>query len=420
MDTRADRFPLFDSLRAIAALMVICSHVGSFGGVAAEGGTVRPYTGQFAVAVPIFLLISGFLLYRPFAAARLRGNPMPSARAYGWRRVLRIVPAYWVALTVIGLWLGSRYLFYVGDPPADIFSAKGLLAYYGFLQIYSADTRGGGIAQAWTVDTEVVFYLALPLYAALGFWLMRRRGMGWRGEVAVLSGIIGLSVAYKAVVVATDGDETVPVTPLAYLSSMPAYADHFALGMILGVVSIAVMARDRDPRWVGVIDRRPWLPWLVALAAFLLSVHAIGMEGSPVEEMEPWQYFTRHGLYGVVALGLLLPAIFGDVRRGWVRRMLANRALLHFGMVSYGVYLWHLAWIMQLTRWDWAETGSGVERWLFWLPPVVLGAWLLGSLSYYIVERPALSLKRLVPDRRTAPDQPGAVSAPSAPPTLRS
>ena len=57
MDTRADRFPLFDSLRAIAALMVICSHIGSFAGVAPEGGTVRPFTGVFAVAVPIFLLI---------------------------------------------------------------------------------------------------------------------------------------------------------------------------------------------------------------------------------------------------------------------------------------------------------------------------------------------------------------------------
>jgi peptidoglycan/LPS O-acetylase OafA/YrhL len=420
MDTRADRFPLFDSLRAIAALMVICSHIGSFGGVAAEGGNVRPYTGQFAVAVPIFLLISGFLLYRPFTAARIRGNRMPSVRAYGWRRVLRIVPAYWVALTVIGLWLGSHYLFYVGEPPADIFSAKGLLAYYGFLQLYLADTRGGGIAQAWTVDTEVAFYLALPVYAVLAYWLTRRYRMGWRGEVVLLCGIAALSLAYKAVVVATDADEPIPVTPLGYFSSLPAYADHFALGMILGVVSVAMAAREHDPRWVEVIDRRPWLPWLAAVVAFLLAVKAIGMEGSPVEEMEPWQYFARHALYGVIAFGLLLPAIFGDVRRGWVRRLLGNRALLHFGMVSYGVYLWHLAWIMQLTRWDWAETGSGLERWLLWLPPVVLGAWLLGSLSYYAIERPALSLKRLVPDPRAAADQPGAVSAPSTPPAVRS
>ena len=418
MDTRADRFPLCDSLRAIAALAVICSHIGSFGGVAAAGGTVRPYTGQFAVAVPIFLLISGFLLYRPFAAARLRGRPMPSVVAYGWRRLLRIVPAYWVALTVIGIWLGSRYLYYVGEPPADIFSGKGLLGYYGFLQIYDPSTRGGGIAQAWTVDTEVAFYIALPLYAALAYWLLRRYALSWRGELALLGGVMVLSLLYKAVVVASDGDATIPVTPLALFSSLPAYADHFALGMALAVMSVAAAASERQPRLVGLIDRRPWLPWLVAVATFLFIAKGIGMEGSPTEEMEPGQYFARHILFGVVAFGLLLPGIFGDPRQGWVRRLLANRALLHFGMVSYGVYLWHLAWIMQLTRWDWAEDGSGLERWLLWLPPVVVGAWLLGSLSYYLVERPALSLKRLVQDRRATPDQPGAVSAPTAPPAV--
>ena len=144
--------------------------------------------------------------------------------------MLRIVPAYWVALTGIGLWLGSHYLFYIGDPPTEIFSAKGLLAYYGFLQIYSAETRGGGIAQAWTVDTEVAFYLLLPLYAVLAYWLLRRYAMGWRGEVVLLCGIIALSLVYKAVVVGMDGDEMIPVTPTAFLSSLPAYADHSRSG----------------------------------------------------------------------------------------------------------------------------------------------------------------------------------------------
>jgi len=420
MDTRADRFPLFDSLRAIAALMVICSHIGSFAGVAPEGGSVRPFTGVFAVAVPIFLLISGFLLYRPFAASRLRDRPMPSVLAYGWRRVLRIVPAYWVALTVIGLWLGSRYLFYVGHPPAEIFSSTGVLGYYGFTQIYAAETRGGGIAQAWTIDTEVAFYIALPLYCLLAYWFMRRYAMSWRGELGLLCGVIALSWVYKAAVVATDGQETVPVTPLPYLSAMPAYADHFALGMILAVLSVAFATRDTKPRWVRVVDLKPWVPWLVALITFVVLAKGIGMEGAADERMTIPQYFVRHALFGVIAFGLLLPAVFGDVERGWVRKLLANRALLHFGMVSYGVYLWHLAWIMQLNRWDWTDGASGVEGWVLWLPPVVLGAWLLGSASYYIVERPALSLKRLVRDPRAAPDQPGAVSAPSAPPAVHS
>ena len=402
MDTRADRFPLFDSLRALAALAVICSHVGSFGGVLHEGDALRPYVGQLAVAVPIFLLISGFLLYRPFAAARLRGRRRPSIPAYGWRRVLRIAPAYWVAVTLITIWLGSNYLFHGSQQPIEVFSERGLLAYYGFTQLYSADTRGGGIPQAWTVDTEVAFYIALPLYVLLVFWLLRRHGMSWRGELVLLGGIMAWSLLYKLVVVEADDMRAVPVTPLPLLSSLPAYADHFALGMALAVVSVAVAESRRKQRLVEVIDRRPWLPWLVAAIAFVTVSTRIGMEGSPVELMTTEQYFARHALFAVIALGMLLPAVFGDHRRGWVRRLLGNRALLHFGMVSYGVYLWHLAWIIQLVHWD-LGSHEVVGPWLTWLPIVVGGAWLMGSLSYYIVERPALSLKRLVPDRRPPP-----------------
>ena len=402
MDTRPDRFPLFDSLRALAALAVVCSHIGSFGGVLHEGDAVRPYVGQFAVAVPIFLVISGFLLYRPFAAARLRGHERPSIGAYGWRRVLRIVPAYWVALTGIALWLGSNYLFHTGEQPIEVFSARGLVAYYGFGQLYSASTRGGGIPQAWTVDTEVLFYLALPLYVLLVFWLLRRYRLGWRGELALLGGIVLLSQVYKLVVVEASDMETVTVTPLPLLSSLPAYADHFALGMGLAVASVAVAQRRHEPRVVGLIDRRPWLPWLVAAVAFWAVSTRIGMEGSPVEDMSTAQYFARHALFGVVALAMLLPAVFGDHRRGWVRRLLGNRALLHFGMVSYGVYLWHLALIIQFVHWD-LGSHEVIHPWVTWLPLVILGGWLLGSLSYYLVERPALSLKRLVPDRRPAP-----------------
>ena len=226
--------------------------------------------------------------------------------------------------------------------------------------------------------------------------------MGWRGEILLLGGFIAISQLYKLVVVEASEMETVTVTPLPLLSSLPAYADHFALGMALAVTSVAVAQMEIVPRVVGLIERRPWVPWLIAGIAFWAVSTQIGMEGSPIERMSTEQYFARHALFGVVAFGMLLPAVFGDHKSGWVRRLLGNRALLHFGMVSYGVYLWHLAWIIQLVHWDLGEH-EVIGPWFTWLPIVVVGAWILGSLSYYIVERPALSMKRLVPDRRPTP-----------------
>ena len=81
----------------------------------------------------VFFVLSGFLLYRPFVRARLLGGPAPPGAAYGWRRVLRIVPAYWVALALIALWLARR----------DVLEPGGALVYCGFLQIYGDIVFGG-------------------------------------------------------------------------------------------------------------------------------------------------------------------------------------------------------------------------------------------------------------------------------------
>jgi peptidoglycan/LPS O-acetylase OafA/YrhL len=84
-----------------------------------------------------------------------------------------------------------------------------------------------------------------------------------------------------------------------------------------------------------------------------------------------------------------------------VRRVLGFRPLLYVGLVSYGVYLWHYAIVIKLaeaindTLVD--DIGLGVDaRFLAYL--VIGGALstLVASVSYYAVERPMLSLKRLV------------------------
>ncbi|HVA10440.1 MAG TPA: acyltransferase family protein, partial [Acidimicrobiales bacterium] len=59
------------------------------------------YTSRLDLGVSVFFLISGFLLNRPFALAHLSGRQSPSVGRFWIRRLLRIVPAYWVALTVV-------------------------------------------------------------------------------------------------------------------------------------------------------------------------------------------------------------------------------------------------------------------------------------------------------------------------------
>ena len=121
------RFPLLDSVRAIAALSVVVFHASLWSQITLTGSVAAPFLSRLDVGVAIFFVLSGFLLYRPFVRARLLGGPAPRVAAYGWRRVLRIVPAYWVALTVIA----------VAVPLEGVFEPGHAVVYYGFLQVYS-------------------------------------------------------------------------------------------------------------------------------------------------------------------------------------------------------------------------------------------------------------------------------------------
>ena len=52
------------------------------------------------MGVPIFFVLSGFLLFRPWVKSAVTGGPEPSIRRYAWHRVRRIMPAYVVTVLI--------------------------------------------------------------------------------------------------------------------------------------------------------------------------------------------------------------------------------------------------------------------------------------------------------------------------------
>jgi peptidoglycan/LPS O-acetylase OafA/YrhL len=113
-------------------------------------------------------------------------------------------------------------------------------------------------------------------------------------------------------------------------------------------------------------------------------------------------FVPRHELEAVVALGLIVPAVFGVDSGGPIRRFLAWRPLLYIGVVSYGVYLWHTTMLTKI--------GNPISNWLsmtlhlgvtgrFAVLVVLVAAitTAVASVSYYVLERPLLSLKRWIP-----------------------
>jgi peptidoglycan/LPS O-acetylase OafA/YrhL len=357
----AARFPLVDSMRAIAALAILAYHGALVTGALDGTGSAFWYA-QLNAGVPLFFAISGFLLYRPWVAARLSGARPPHSRVYALRRVLRIVPAYWVALSVIALAVERD----------DVFSWPGALVHYGFLQAYDPERFTGGIGQAWTLTVELAFYAALPLIA-----LGARRLPGGsaarivRGELGLLAALALVAVGWRLAVVASvdpAGDAYFPL-----LVALPAQLDVFAGGMALAVVSAAGLDGRARPPCVAV------LAWALAAAAYAAVV--LWRPDDPGARV-----FVEHQLQGLLAIALLAPAVLGAAGGGAVRRLLAWRPLAWVGLVSYGLYLWHLDVLRELGERDVPAA---------WI--VVLGSSLalaLGAASWYLVERHALRMGR--------------------------
>src|SRR5262249_46679642 len=102
---RAKTFTTLDGYRAVAAVTVLVFHVLFLTGQNVTGTALGNVASRLDVAVALFFLISGFLLYRPWAVGHLAaaaGDRGPRSAGYLWHRALRILPAYWL-LAVVAL-----------------------------------------------------------------------------------------------------------------------------------------------------------------------------------------------------------------------------------------------------------------------------------------------------------------------------
>ena len=372
-----ERFPAFEGIRAMAALAIVAFHAGTYTGLTGPGGGVAgSWARHLNVGVSVFFVLSAFLLYRPFVKAHLADEAAPKLRPYLARRFVRIFPAYWLALFVTATVLHQAVL---GD-------WWGKLRFYSLTQIYWADTALGGLPQAWSLCTELSFYLFLPFWAYLmaraGGTVARRRRIHLLGCAVLYVGALLFRAQLRA------GHHA-----LGY-AWLPANTDLFALGMWLAVVSADASVRTVEPGglWRTVGDW-PGISWLAAACAYWAVVHM----GFPFEFLQTptaSQEVVRQALFGGVALLLVAPGVVGRQNEGWIRRMLESRVLWSIGVVSYGVYLWHLTVMSRLNDWLRPDPVPGhvqapVSWWVLTLGTIVFSL-LVAAVSWFALERPTL------------------------------
>lgn len=375
------RAPALDAVRGVAALAIVVLHAWLYTTTTAQKGDslLDGAVHQFRLGVPLFFVLSGFLLYRAWVAAARGGRPLPDLADYARRRAWRIVPAYALVLA------GSLALLV---PISDV---RGVdvpdLPHLGLFLVFASNlhpaTSGALDPPLWTLAVEVQFYVLLPLVAVLV--------LGRRPHPRVPSGRVVLLIPPLLLLVAGTLYNLYwsgRVGSIVVANSLPALVPCFAVGMAAAVVADVPLLRRR-----GVPAA------LLAAGAALVVVDGVWHEGDAGVAGRIWR-----DLPAAVGFGAIVLVAFHA--RG---RIFATRAVRLLGDLSFPIYLWHMPLMLALRGAGLFPEGRPLAALVVVLAVTLPVAWV----SWTCVERPALRHAART-RRRTAGKTGRAVPAPAA------
>jgi peptidoglycan/LPS O-acetylase OafA/YrhL len=366
---RGRRTTGLDGLRALAALSVVCFHVWLYRFPdpthVRRSGLFDAVLSDFRLGLILFFVLSGYLLYRGFARAALRRDGLVDLALYARRRAARILPAYYLAMlgTFALLW-GAR-----GTPGVRLPDQGDLALFAFFAQNYSSDTILTFNPVTWTLCLEVLFYALLPLLGLLAYrW---SAGRGARRQAAMLVGVIVFGIVWNAGVYLLGGN-------MLAGKALPAYLPYFGFGMLLALwVERGAAMKGRAPR-VGALATAGLVVggvagvvcngvWHSSSAAAAVPLVAGALQNLPA---------------GLGFAALLAAVVLGrGPATGWIHA----RPLALVGVVSYGLYLWHVPLMLFGVRLG-LLPHAFAER----LAAVLMPSLAMGAASWFLVERVAL------------------------------
>lgn len=352
--------PALEGMRGMAALGVMVTHV-AFQTAATSTPWLGPIWERFDMAVAVFFALSGFLLWRPHAAAARGLGVAPTAVRYLAHRAARILPAYWACVTAVLLLLPGA---------AQTANLRVWVSNLFLLQVFVPLTLTEGLTQMWSLSVEVAFYIVLPL---LAWSMVRLRGRSARARVPALFALAAVSLTWNLLPVPT---------PDAIHSDnwLPAYLPWFAAGMLLAELVHQIRPASR---WYRLGVSQP-LMWAIALAAFLFSATEYGGPAG-LERAQPWQYAVKMLLGMIIGFCLLAPLVLRPADAA-PHRWLESRPAAVLGRWSYGLFLWHLAVLTMVFPIFGILPFSGDFLWVLLL--TVAFTLPLAAASYALIEEP--------------------------------
>lgn len=350
--------PELDHLRLLAALLVFGFHFFHF-----NMGTWRSYPDQphwgliteGHTGVSLFFVLSGFI----FMTIALENDEIRYG-AFLRNRILRIAPLFLVVF-IVAVSIGR-----------DRFEATDVL-YLLITNIGDAPTSWHfATGPAWSISVEFAFYLVFPFLALF----TKERGSGFLVKALLLLLIIKLG-AYLA----TDNSRHM------LYSTLVGRFDQFLIGMLAAIA----YARRRP-----VLERRARLFFAVAVVLVFLgaAVQARWLSYLSPEPKQPLGIIwgsVEASLWGLAVVSYLSARLPWP---NWIGNLLAKG-----GERSFSLYMWHAMIIYIVHELVGPAGATGGLALAFHGISVLTLALIFASLSFAIIEKPFLDMRRRYTDQ---------------------
>ena len=318
---QAGYIPALDGVRTIAVLLVMYFHFWQQNWLQPfllRLGFVEIDTYPFASAgflgVELLFVISGFLLYLPVAH-----QDRLDIRAFYRKRVIRIVPSYWLCVLVCACFAWEKF----ATPGAW---AGYTLQNMAFLNMFRRELIFNEINSVlWSMSVEVWFYILFPLVA----WLFRRKP----GVTTLLC--FAVAWVYRSWVLQAHGHELV-----LYMNQLPGMLDCFVGGMFAAHVAARLrQANNTGMNW-GAVS-------VLGLLGLWFFLWLLNYQRGSSQGVQYYQIVCRPVIVMVCMLAVGGAALAGPV----YQKVLGGRGFRFLSMISYNLYLWHQWLAVKLKAW---------------------------------------------------------------------
>jgi peptidoglycan/LPS O-acetylase OafA/YrhL len=401
----AARDPQLDGVRGLGAIFVIFFHATYFEGPqSALGRVALTLPGMCFTMVDLFFVLSGFLITR--ILIKNRESPTYYSAFYG-RRFIRIIPLYYVLLTICFVVVP---MFDTG-PWNDFWGRRGNPIWYwvflsNWMNAYDGFFRHFFLTVSWTLAIEEQFYLVWP-------FLIRNVSLRTMERLCLV--LVATAFVVRTVSILNG------VNSVAVYTATPMRMDGLAWGAYMALRS------QREGGFHNMVGaaRRAWLPCVIGgfwigIVCQIYPDWLMPQRGKFM--MNPVMQTVGYTLM-TAADACLICILMHQPPQARLRGFFSSRPLVLLGQYSYAMYLFHVPFITLFTFAVQSPADPNHPYWLLQINRYVAATLLsvgVGAISWYAFESPIMRLRRYFPYRKPERPEPAPALASEAPDEPRS